>query len=433
MKKTSILSVLLAVLTLTSCGAAESYDANSMKSDSQESSQIVNMNLRSVEEEAAVTEEGCYTIDLIPNPDDSGNIMYIDFQSKSGIHLCSSANCTHDGPECDGRVEPSGGGSCPIIIGNQFVLVFPGAPHYNDELGEASFPKIMTLGPDGKDKTVITRFGAAQQLRMPYIVDDDGKNLYCTLDTTEAEQFKREIIKIDITTGKWNSIYEMDTEHDEQLVDAFDSSFLLSSLAESFEDTLSSGMVTTVFHRLDLSTGEKETVFSPKSGDTLRVFQGEQIYYFSVSENSLHSLNCATLEDRVLKENVFDSNVDLKNNVEFLDCRDGHALLGLFTTDSTGSEEFSLYQVDLSTGEKSEFSLIKTSDLGKTMPVQVLAKIPGTNQYLVDMGDEAVEMETRQDDGTSMYVTTSRIIYGIIDVEDYWASNPEYSVIKFSY
>ena len=429
-KRIGMLSVLFVVLTLTSCGInepIESLGVSSSESSAQEPAQSADITLQTLKWGSAITEDGYYLIDPVPNSDDSTNIMYIDFQSKSEIHLCASANCTHTGPECEGRLPVSGGGSRPLVISNQLVLAFPGAPYFNDKLGEASFPKIMTMGLDGKDKKVITTFKAAQEIFEPYVTD--GENLYCTLETTEANELKSEIIKINLETGDWNPVYELNVEQAEQLVDAYGSNFILSGLAQSLDDTLAQGTVTTVFYKLNVSTGEKQTIFSPESGDTLRIFQGNELYYFSLSENALHCLDCETLTDKIICEAVFEDETAL-NLVEFLDCRDGHALFG---RTSENFEDFSMIQVNLSTGEKSEFNLTSTNLTGAVRPAQILSKIPGTEQYLVKMGEKSVEMETKQTDGTSMYVNAARDIYGIINVSDYWVSNPAYSVIEFSY
>lgn len=431
-KRIGIFSIIFVVLTLTSCGnnePIEPLDASSSvnSAQAQKPAQIVDGELQSLKWGSAITKDGYYLMDPVSNSDNSTNIMYIDFQSKSEIHLCASANCTHTGPECEGRLPASGGGSRPLIISNQLVLAFPGAPYFNDELGEASFPKIMTMGMDGKDKKVITTFKAAQEIFEPYITD--GENLYCTLETTEANELKSEIIKINLETGDWIPVYELNVEQGEQVIDAYGSNFIISGVGQSLDETLAQGTVTSVFFKLNVSTGEKETIFSPESGDTLRIFQGKELYYFSLSENALHCLDCETLTDKIVCESVFEDGTAL-NLVEFLDCRDGYALFGQTSEDF---EDFSMIKVNLSTGEKSEFNLTSTNLMGTVRPVQVLSKIPGTEQYLVKIGEKSVEEESQQPDGTSMYVTTARDIYAIINASDYWASNPAYSVIEFAF
>ena len=426
-KRIGMLTILGVVLTLTSCGVNEQLDASSSVNSTQKPAQIVDGELQSLKWGSSITEDGYYLMDPVANPDNSTNIMYIDFESKSEIHLCASANCTHTGSGCEGRLPASGGGSRPLIINNQLVLAFPGAPYYNEKLGNASFPKIMTMGEDGKDKRVITMFKAAQEIFEPFVTD--GKNLYCTLQTADGDELKSEIIKINLKTGDWIAVYELDVEKGEQVIDAYGSNFIISAIGQNPEETLAQGTITTIFYNVNISTGEKKTVFAPESGDTMRAFQGNEIYYYSISENALHCLDCETLTDKTICEKVFEDETAL-NLVEFLDCRDGHALFGRKSEDL---ENFSMLQVNLSTGEKSEFNLTRTNLAGTVRPVQVLSKIPGTEEYLVKIGEKSVEKESQQQDGTSMYVTTARDVYAIINASDYWASNPEYSVIEFSF
>lgn len=430
MKKTAaLLCALLALAALTGCGARTAQNTaqttpQSLPQSSAPPAQSAPLELQRLEELPGITREGFYVTEPALNGSDAMNLMYADFSSAAKIHLCASANCTHTGPECDSWLPANGGGCRPMMIGDRLVLTMPGASFYNDELGESSFPQIMTMSPDGKDKKTLVTFGAAQELFDPYLTD--GTNLYCMLETTEAQQVKRELIRIDLSTGQWEALYELDTERNEQLQDAFGSCVLLSSLGQNMDDTIAEGTVTTVFSRLDLSTGEKQVIFSPSSGDTVRVFRGRELYYYSLSENALHCLDCETLADEVIKQPVFEGEFD-PQYADLMDCRDGHALLRLFAPDSN---DFSLLQVDLATGESSAFTLTLTDIMGTERPVRILAAIPGTSQYLVKAGEEKVTCQTTQPDGTPLAATTARTVYGIIDAADYWASNPAYRTIS---
>ena len=341
-----LVALLAACLVLAGCAAAPSSDAGAASpaagDPAQSSAQstganpdLAGLELQVLPEMSAVTAEGFYTVDMVPLPDGSIRMLYGDFASSSLIPLCAAPGCAHTGPECQGRMFAYGG-IRSMVIGEQILLVLPGVSGSVDEYGEAALAGIMTMEPDGSGKTLLTRFGAEQELRDPYITD--GRDLYCTLQTVEDGWPKEELIRIDLATGEWESLYEMDVEHDEQLTDTFGSCVLLSSLAQSLDDSISQGYLSTVFFRLDLATGEKTQVFAPPSGDTQRAFRGRELYYYSQSENALHCLDCDTLTDQVLKQPVVPEPF-APEDAEFRDCRDGHALFLLFPPDS---DDFSL-------------------------------------------------------------------------------------------
>lgn len=425
-----LIAILAACLLLAGCAAAPQSDAgdNSQTANTpaQSSAQstganpdLAGLELQVLPEMSAVTAEGFYTVDRVPLPDGSIRILYGDFASSSLIPLCAAPGCAHTGPECQGRMLAYGG-IRSMVIGEQILLVLPGVSGSVDEYGEAALAGIMTMEPDGSGKTLLTRFGAEQELRDPYITD--GKDLYCTLQTAEDGWPKEDLIRIDLATGEWESIYQMDAEHSEQLMGAFGSCVLLCS------QTSVQGKLAMPLTRLDLATGEKAQVPYPDLGDTTMAVQGRKIYYYSFSENALHGLDWVSLEDRVLKENLFEGGLG-DGSASFLDCRDDHALLSLFLPDS---DETLLVQVDLTTGESSDFTLTCTDIMGSERRVRVLASLPGTEQYLVEMGEQAVDYHTELSDGTPTVMKTSRPLYGVMDAADYWSSSPNYLTLNYS-
>lgn len=426
-----LVATLTACLLLAGCAAAPSSDAGAdsqtANTPAQSSAQstganpdLAGLELQVLPEMSAVTAEGFYTVDMVPLPDGSIRMLYGDFASSSLIPLCAAPGCTHTGSECQSWLPACGGGARPMIIGEQLFLVFPGAPGSVDEYGENALAKVMTLEPDGSGKTLLTRFGAAQQLSDPYITD--GKDLYCTLQIAEDGWPKEDLIRIDLATGEWESIYQMDAEHSEQLMSAFGSCVLLCS------QTSVQGKLAMPLTRLDLATGEKAQVPYPDLGDTTMAVQGRKIYYYSFSENALHGLDWVSLEDRVLKENLFEGGLG-DGSASFLDCRDDHALLSLFLPDS---DETLLVQVDLATGESSDFTLTYFDIMGSERRVRVLASLPGTEQYLVEMEEQAVDYHTELSDGTPTVMKTARPLYGVMDAADYWSSSPNYQTLNYS-
>lgn len=429
MKRANRLPALLtACLLLAGCTAApqsvslparSSAPAQSSTRSAGANPDLAGLELQVLPEMSAVTAEGLYTVDMIPLPDGSIRILYGDFASSSLHPLCSLPGCDHTGSECQGRLMAYGG-IRPMVIGGRIFLVLPGAPDLADEHGEAALAGVMTMEPDGSGKALLTRFGPTQQLYDPYITD--GKDLYCTLETAEAGWPKQELIRVELATGEWESIYQMSAEHSEQLMSAFGSCVLLSS-----QNAVQGKLVMTLA-RLDLSTGETTQVPAPDPDDTTMLVQGRQIYYYSFSENALHGLDWLTLEDRVLKENLFEGGAG-EGFVNLLDCRDGFALLSLFLPDS---EQALTVRVDLNSGESADFSLLSTTISGPGRPVRILTTLPGTDRYLVEMGEQAVDYPTKTSDGTPTVVKATRPLYGLIDTADYWSSSPDYQALTYS-
>lgn len=429
MKRANRLTALLtACLLLAGCAAApqsvslparSSAPAQSSTRSAGANPDLAGLELQVLPEMSAVTAEGLYTVDMLPLPDGSIRILYGDFASSSLHPLCSLPGCDHTGSECQGRLMAYGG-IRPMVIGGRIFLVLPGAPDLADEHGEAALAGVMTMEPDGSSKALLTCFGPTQQLKDPYLTD--GRDLYCTLQTTEAGWPKQELIRVELATGEWESIYQMSAEHPEQLMSAFGSCVLLSS-----QNAVQGKLVMTLA-RLDLSTGETTQVPAPDPDDTTMLVQGRQIYYYSFSENALHGLDWLTLEDRVLKENLFEGGAG-EGFVNLLDCRDGFVLLSLFLPDS---EQALTVRVDLNSGESADFSLLSTTISGPGRPVRILATLPGTDRYLVEMGEQAMDYPTKTSDGTPTVVKAARPLYGLIDTADYWSSSPDYQTLAYS-
>lgn len=420
-------AILTACLLLAGCagpapepGSAPAQSQSSAQSAEPAPVQSAGLELRALPTKSAVTAEGFYTMDILPRQDGSLCILYGDFASSTLSPLCSVPGCAHNGSECPSWLPPSSGGVRPMIIGEQIFLVFGGVPGQTEEQTEDDIAHIMTMEPDGSSKTLLTRFGPDQQLCAPYLTDD--RDLYCTLETTEADQLRRELIRVDLATGEWETLYEMDVEHDEQVTEAFGSCVLLGS------QTVDQGKPVLLLNRLDLSTGEKAQVPAPSYGDASTAFRGRQVCYYSLSENALHCLDWITLEDRVLKENLFEGGVG-NGFVSLLDCQDGHALLTWYAADS---EDSLTVQVDLSSGKSTSFSLLRNTLTGKGLPASILAALPGTSRYLVDLGEEAVDYATYGSDGAPMVARTSRTLYGVINASDYWSSTPSYQTLAYS-
>ncbi len=429
MKRANRLPALLtACLLLAGCTAApqsvslparSSAPAQSSTRSAGANPDLAGLELQVLPEMSAVTAEGLYTVDMLPLPDGSIRILYGDFASSSLHPLCSLPGCDHTGSECQGRLMAYGG-IRPMVIGGRIFLVLPGAPDLADEHGEAALAGVMTMEPDGSGKALLTRFGPTQQSKDPYLTD--GRDLYCTLETAEAGWPKQELIRVELATGEWESIYQMSAEHSEQLMSAFGSCVLLSS-----QNAVQGKLVMTLA-RLDLSTRETTQVPAPDPDDTTMLVQGRQIYYYSFSENALHGLDWLTLEDRVLKENLFEGGAG-EGFVNLLDCRDGFALLSLFLPDS---EQALTVRVDLNSGESADFSLLSTTISGPGRPVRILTTLPGTDRYLVEMGEQAVDYPTKTSDGTPTVVKATRPLYGLIDTADYWSSSPDYQALTYS-
>lgn len=429
MKRANRLPALLtACLLLAGCTAApqsvslparSSAPAQSSTRSAGANPDLAGLELQVLPEMSAVTAEGLYTVDMLPLPDGSIRILYGDFASSSLHPLCSLPGCDHTGSECQGRLMAYGG-IRPMVIGGRIFLVLPGAPDLADEHGEAALAGVMTMEPDGSGKALLTRFGPTQQSKDPYLTD--GRDLYCTLETAEAGWPKQELIRVELATGEWESIYQMSAEHSEQLISVFGSCVLLSSQSSV------QGKLVMTLARLDLSTRETTQVPAPDPDDTTMLVQGRQIYYYSFSENALHGLDWLTLEDRVLKENLFEGGAG-EGFVNLLDCRDGFALLSLFLPDS---EQALTVRVDLNSGESADFSLLSTTISGPGRPVRILAPLPGTDRYLVEMGEQAVDYPTKTSDGTPTVVKATRPLYGLIDTADYWSSSPDYQALTYS-
>lgn len=73
-----------------------------------------------------------------------------------------------------------------------------------------------------------------------------GKSRYRKAHNQQHSQ-QSEIIKINLETGDWIPVYELNVEQGEQVIDAYGSNFIISGVGQSLDETLAQGTVTSVF------------------------------------------------------------------------------------------------------------------------------------------------------------------------------------------
>lgn len=353
----------------------------------------------------AVTSTGYYFVNPVPNRDNSLTMMYLDFEKGTESPLCFAEGCTHSGPDCQANLPASGGGCSTLAVEDQLVLAFTGSIGSNQELGEASYPRIQIMSPDGSSRTEIVRFGAGQELYDPYVTD--GENLYCTLETEENNESRLELVCVNLSNGKLSTLHTFGTE---TLVGACDGYFLLT-------DYTSEGQ--RIFLRMDAVSLQQEEIFRPTDDHCSIRLEGPYLYALSRSENALHRLDCRTLEDTVAAENFMGLTADREAYI--LGALDGHILLNVY---EPSTEESTLLSIDTATGEQIPFTLLYPDAFGTPRVVPILARIPGQETYLVTTGETMIDVQTLASDGTDMTARIPREIHALISISDYWNSNP---------
>lgn len=359
----------------------------------------------------AATSAGYYFIDPVINPDNSVTLMYLDFAKNAELPLCSSPSCPHNGLECAASLPTSEGGHVPLMVGERLVLVCTGASASDQERGEGSPACIETMEPNGSGRTPIIRFEAGQELFYPYITD--GKNLYCTLQTTKNDQSANELVRVDVSRGEMASLCTLDDSVGEVLSGACGRYFILGSYNSAGQQ---------IFQRLDAATLQREDLLTISPEISTYRLENGQLYY--IAKNQLHALDCASLEDNVICELE-----PLGETQEFLlgSSRDGHVLLIL---DDYETYDTSYFAIDTATGQQSPFTLLYSSSMSSSRAVPILTSVPGQDAYLVETGETMVDVQTTGSDGAATTVQIPRPTHALISVSDYWNSNPNYTQIQ---
>lgn len=356
--------------------------------------------------------DGFYSISAAA-ADGSTLIQYTDYASMQTLPLCAAPACAHDSDACTAWLPYNGSGTSLMMAEDVLVLVTPGQGTQYEQLGALCLPGIQVCAPDGSNRRLLVRFEANQTLRPPYLTD--GSCLYATLQTDTAQELTRQLLCIDLASGKTSTLMELDGDHAEGVLGASGEYIFSSQLSDASQQAKLNLDYSTELYRFNVNTGSRELVAVCPIDSCRRALFGKTLVTYDGTCGRLSVFDC--VENR--QTAVADSPLPIGPNAELPDLifyDEPFLLIGYRQHPEDLARRFAV--VDVSTGQSREFSLCYS--VGEhLLPCYPIAKT-GDGRYFLVMGEsEAPPAQTG--DG---YIWAGSYQYGIMDRADYWAGTP---------
>lgn len=362
-------------------------------------------------------DDGYYSISPFVQADGSTNIQYTDYETMQTVPLCSQVNCTHNTEACTSWLPYNGGGTSLMIVGNELLLVAPGAPGAYDELKERSLPQIRACQLNGSERRKIVEFSANQQLRAPYITD--GKKLYGTLETSTEEETILELIKIDLLKGSYTTVTLLDSSKAACVWGAAGEYIVLNELAVSGEQAMTQRDYGVRVLRLNVNTLEKELLLEYNVNEGRVALFGKNILYYDHKTNRMSLIDSLTKESRTIAENFLEQGIALYDlNLIFYD--EPNLLTSMIVPNTTSNQVQRKFQI-LNADDESEHDteLYYLQD-DRSLPIVPIATIGKENSYFVICDETSVQSQGTADEGSKYYISSPAPQYAKITKENYW-------------
>lgn len=359
--------------------------------------------------------DGYYSILPLPRADGSLNIQYTDYASMQTVFLCAQPNCAHDSDSCT-SYQSGGSGVSLMMVGRRLVLVSPGTGPWGEQ---PSPPCVRVCDPDGSRRREVAAFDPNQQLEAPYLTD--GKNLYATLLTSQAQETTAELVSIDLASGAVSSVLPLDREQSEKVCSGAGQWVILLSLKGNDPNDMESDTAV-CYQRVNVGTLERETVFEYSIGEGRATAFSEALVFYDAEQNSVQSIDWRTGGQQILARDVLPAGVDMiELDLVFYD--EGRLLYSFESPDHTtdyGGRAFFIAGPE--EAEKTEFSLTYLAQHRPT-PVCPIARIEDGKSYFVIADETLQPWEDRSEDGAPFTAHIPIPVYGKIGCEAFWAGS----------
>ncbi len=314
MKKRLFLTLLcgiFAVSSLTGCGGSKGTDASGKTTagDFGIRGELSLLTSGSIYNDCG-TDHGYYYIN-----EDGTNLMYIDYESKQEVYLCSSPGCKHDTEECTSYIGGEGSTMEKTLFYYKDSLYLFSHPYDNDgttsttinytDNGEgivvdnslASAPAVLyRMQPDGTQREKVYTFEEGKTLENTVLCDDNGlyfiekelKSEKKDSNTTAVSSENRQLVRVD--TDSWKEEKVCEIEQDRGIVGCYENKLLLSYVQydheltdEEMEDDdkmrealLGSESVYTLF---DIKSSKGKEVYRQKNDELGNLYIKDQFLY----------------------------------------------------------------------------------------------------------------------------------------------------------
>jgi hypothetical protein len=424
MKKCSILIIALAMV-LFGCSAKTTPNSTGMAAGQpvqlSATPKMVTDSDGLLGRATAHTENGYY--EMLPWGDNTMNITFVDYATKSRVYLCNRPECTHHDESCPSwfSAEDAAGGGGLFTDGNYlyFMRIGTGAEAGHPETITASSPsQIFRMGLNGENREKILEFSGADSI-WGGIAEDSGV-FYFLKDSLVKQGDEltpiRQLVSFDPGSKKQNVIADLDMDTHFLGIDS--DGFILKTLAGYDDKTIH-----TVF-LLRAKTGEIEQVKQWKGMKSIAQVNDGQLYYLDVTTATLTATDIDTKTEKTVAENLPFHQDD---RIQRIGIWDNHLMFTIYEHGKNTVENIHYYSIDLASGACKE-SALKFTTFNITQPVLIMAE--NSTDFLVYYNKRPVKVTTTDMNGDPYEMDGEEAVYGLISKQDYWNNQPNYEEIQ---
>lgn len=142
----------------------------------------------------AGTAEGAYI--RLTRPDYSEVLAYIDYESRTGVPLCSQANCTHSDDTCTAWL-PSGWNTQFLLNGKLYVLLSAGI--------QGSV--LLEMEPNGQGRREVLRLGSGEEFVLSALAGNEDYLFFGVAASQDDGSLVYSIRRLELASGAVQEIY----------------------------------------------------------------------------------------------------------------------------------------------------------------------------------------------------------------------------------
>lgn len=407
MKKfVSFFSIALAGLMLFSgCSQAASVPESQLlaQSDSetnQSTRQLTPLQASDGTSYGGVSEQGLYIVSPAVNVDGSTNLMYLDFNTKQKIVLCSQPNCTHSTDSCTGYLSYSAGGIAVEVVGEDVILFFLGNVYTSQSEQDTVLPHIEIMKMDASERRTTLTLEANQSVNRPMVTD--GTFLYCERMTATEDKITSDLVQIDPVNGELTVLRKLNQEW----VKGGAGSKLILMNADGD------------YFTYDIDTKQEENIYEETDPwVSTRLFGSILVYKQNQRFCAYNVLTGTTTE-----WSSYAAPTNEEATITFLDADEKHLIFSIRSdSNQTGTALADGFYVLQGESEPQPWALTYLLD-NEATAIDHIANMDA-DTFLVITG---VSMPNDSVSGNSGYIVTGENFYATISAKDYWQGNAVY-------
>jgi hypothetical protein len=449
--KRIICLIMLIVLSTSSIGCKEKEQVQEQKNVTTSANNVLNSGTQAFkmitmpDKPYSSNKEGLY--ELHQNNDYSYNIMYTDYASKKQVYLCAMPNCTHNDPACTSWISVYGRVEIGATNDNIFLI-------YTGQSINGITAYIEKVDLNGSNRRNLCNFGEGVYIGQGVAANNEHivvkADTYANNDAGEVV-VTQSLLAINSHTGAKETIFETEPATNDWSIAGYSALFFRNVTSDAFivktitqkeyettedpEETTENMLKSTQhdIYAIPFSGEEPRTLLTFIQEDCREGAYDGGLFYLKKNPNNRYSLSridTKTGTETVIIEDFSNTNIETSiptrpfGDTFMVNQVDDKLLINHFYSKEmleNGNLEYLLtcYAVDINNGDMLEITLSNYYS-ATGAPIEVVAQF----------GDKLLvfaDIEDIYEEGSTLPMPVKR--FGIISVEDYFASNPNYEMI----